>query len=100
MLILHPDYTSHLGLYPRSPEETLFVHTMVTPHTPTRDRERDRLERSFELIDGGVFEAEDLTICVAAQRGMRSGANTHLLCGADEAGLPLFHETLNAALAG
>lgn len=100
VFIMHPDYTSHIALYPLSPDETVFVHSMLTPQPAADEKERAHYGRSFDLIDRGVFEAEDITVSVAAQKGMRSGANRALLAGADEVGLMLFHDILNAAIAG
>jgi hypothetical protein len=92
--IMHPDYTSLIALYPKSADETVFVHTMLIPEPPANDKARAHYERSFELIDGGVFQAEDIHVCVGAQAGMRSGANTEYICGANEQSLQMFHEAL------
>ena len=100
VFVMHPDYTSHIALYPTSPDETIFVHSMLTLTPPRDEPQRERYDRSFALIDGGVFGAEDIAVSEAAQRGMRSGANRELLAGADEVGLHRFHEILDAALAG
>ena len=92
--IMHPDYTSLIALYPTAPDETVFVHTMLVPEPPAADKARDHYERSFELIDGGVFQAEDIHVCVGAQSGMASGANTEYVCGAYEQSLQMFHEAI------
>ena len=38
ILVLHPDYTSILTMYPTAPDETLFSHVMLTPHAPRTQR--------------------------------------------------------------
>ena len=96
--IMHPDYTSLIALYPKSADETVFVHTMLVPEPPVDDKARAHYQRSFELIDSGVFQAEDIHVCVGAQAGMRSGANTEYVCGGNEQSLKLFHEALTRNL--
>ncbi len=99
VLIFHPEYTSIISLFQVSPEETVFVHSMLTPRPPRSDTERDHFQRSFELIDKGVFEAEDIFVSVGAQVGMRSGANEHLLFGALEEAAVRFHRIIDRELA-
>ncbi len=94
IFIMHPDYTSHIALYPRSADETVFVHNMLVPEMPNTDKGRAHYDASFELIDGGVFEAEDIFVSEGAQAGMGTGTNTHLRVGGHELGLVQFHEIL------
>jgi Rieske 2Fe-2S family protein len=98
IFIYHPDYISHLGLFPSAPDETLFVHSMLTPDIPEDDKTATHWARSFELIDGGVFNSEDLPTCEQIQRGMGSGANERLIVGRLEQNLRRFHASLDAAL--
>ncbi len=98
VLIFHPDYTSIIALFPQSPDRTVFAHTMLTPAPPASDREREHFQRSFELIDGGVFQAEDIFVSEGAQRGMRSGANSHLLFGGLEESAAQFHDIIEREL--
>jgi phenylpropionate dioxygenase-like ring-hydroxylating dioxygenase large terminal subunit len=99
VLIFHPDYTSIISLFPQSPDRTIFAHTMLTPKPPCSDKERDHFRRSFELIDQGVFQAEDIFVSEGAQRGMRSGANSELLFGGLEEAAIRFHQILERELA-
>lgn len=96
--IMHPDYTSLIHLYPTAVDETIFVHTMLVPELPADEKGRSHYNRSFELIDGGVFQAEDIAVCEGAQAGMQSGANQDLLCGAQELSLRMFHEAIEENL--
>lgn len=98
ILIHHPDYLSHLGLFPIAPGETLFVHSMLTPHLPADDKSETHWARSFDLIDRGVFSGEDLPICEQIQRGLASGANDRLIVGRLEQNLKRFHASLDHAL--
>jgi Rieske 2Fe-2S family protein len=98
LLIYHPDYISHLGLFPDAADRTLFVHTMLIPEKPSDDKAEAHWRRSFELIDGGVFNDEDLVICEQIQRGLKSGANEALIVGRLEHNLHRFHASVDAAL--
>ncbi len=98
IFVYHPDYISHLGLFPNAPDETLFVHSMLTPEVPPDEKTETHWARSFELIDGGVFNGEDLPTCEQIQRGMGSGANERLIVGRLEQNLRRFHASLDAAL--
>jgi phenylpropionate dioxygenase-like ring-hydroxylating dioxygenase large terminal subunit len=98
VLIYHPDYISHLGLFPSAPDETLFVHTMLIPEAPADEKAASHWQRSFELIDAGVFNKEDLVICEQIQRGLGCGANDALIVGRLEQNLQRFHSAVDAAL--
>jgi len=100
LIIYHPDYTSHLGMFPTAPDEILFVHTMFTPHEPRNEKERAHWDRSFALLDGGVFGDEDLFISEQIQMGVNSGANDSLLLGRFEHHLRRFHGEIEKHLRG
>jgi Rieske 2Fe-2S family protein len=94
VIVYHPDYISHLGMFPTAAAETLFVHTMLTPEKPADEKAEAHWARSFELMDAGVFNGEDLAICEQIQRGLSSGANDHLILGRLEQNLRRFHRSL------
>jgi hypothetical protein len=71
---------------------------MLTPHPPANDEERDHFRRSFELIDRGVFAAEDAWVAAGAQRGLLSGANEDLLFGGLEEAAVHFHAVIDREL--
>jgi len=98
IFVYHPDYISHLGMFPSAVDETLFVHTMLIPEKPTDDKAEAHWERSFELIDTAVFNSEDLVVCEQIQRGLRSGANAAMIVGGLEQNLLHFHSGIEAAL--
>ncbi len=94
IIVFHPDYISHMGLFPQGVDETVVVHTCLIPKEPETEKERDHWERAFDIIENGVFQAEDFFVCENAQIGMASGANETLLLGAQEYGIALFHDIL------
>ncbi|PJI37303.1 SRPBCC family protein [Ferrovibrio sp.] len=95
ILVLHPDYTSILTMLPVAADETLFRHVMLVPQLPQDEKTEAHYRRSFDLIEGGVFQAEDLHIAEQAQIGMASGANRTMIYGRFESGIRRFHETLD-----
>ena len=99
LFVYHPDYISHLGMYPEGPDETFFVHTMLIPEKPTTEKAEEHWRRSFELIDSTVFNSEDLVVCEQIQQGLRSGANEALIVGRLEQNLHRVHLNIEAALA-
>ncbi|MDP3939514.1 MAG: aromatic ring-hydroxylating dioxygenase subunit alpha [Deltaproteobacteria bacterium] len=98
IMVFHPDYTSHLGMFPQGTDETVFVHTMVIPCAPRTEEEDRHWQRSFELIEGGVFQKEDLRTAEAIQAGLRSGANEALTLGRVEYPIRWFHAILDEAM--
>ena len=99
VLIFSPDYVNHLALYPQAPDRTLAVNTMLIPEAPTTPEAADHWRRSFDLIDGGVFQAEDFKAAALIQRGLSSGANDVLTLGRIENGIRDFHDAVERALA-
>ncbi len=94
LLIYHPDATSHMAMFPITPDEMLFVHSFFTPHAPRDADERAHWDRTFEMIDGGVFSAEDLFISEQIQLGVRSGVNQQFVFGRFEQHLRRYHDNL------
>ena len=96
--IIHPDYTSQVSLYPIAVDKTIIIHNCVVEREPQSEKEQAHFERSFKLIDEGVFASEDFYICEQAQLGMKSGANDTLLIGGYESGIRTFHQILRDSI--
>ncbi len=94
VMVVHPDYLSLLHMYPQAAGQTTIVHNMLIPEAPGTDSARRHWQRSFELIDGGVFQAEDFTTAERMQAGMHQDGRDHLLIGRNEFSIISFHETL------
>jgi hypothetical protein len=56
-------------------------------------------EKTFRLIEEGVFQKEDIACAIGIQRGMQSGANRYLTAGRAEQGVGWFHAAIAGALA-
>lgn len=96
IMVFHPDYISQMALYPQASGETVVVHSCVIDKKPDTDKALAHFERGFDIIDEGVFNAEDLHTCEQAQIGMASGANDTLLVGGHEGGLRSFIDAVEA----
>lgn len=98
IIIIHPDYISHLGVYPTATDECVCVHTCLIDRKPESEKEQAHFERAFKIIDEGVFNAEDFHVCEQAQMGMASGANETFPLSSHEVGIKLLHDIFDEHL--
>lgn len=98
ILIPSPDYFNLMVLMPQSHELTLVEDFMIIPEEPQTDKARDHWERSWTLLDEGVFASEDFRAAELGQQGLATGAIRELTLGALEGGIRRFHETVEEAL--
>ncbi len=98
VFVHHPDYISHMGIFPVGIDRSLFVHTVLTPEAPAEEKARAHWDRSFELIDGKVFNDEDLFICEQIQLGLAAAENGEFVLGRFENNVRRFHETIGTSL--
>jgi phenylpropionate dioxygenase-like ring-hydroxylating dioxygenase large terminal subunit len=100
IVVVHPDYLSHLAILPEGVDRLRCVLTMCVPSGQADDAHREHWERSFALIDGGVFAGEDYRVAEKMQAGIATGANRHLTFGRMEHAVRHFHQALDAAIQG
>ena len=93
-VIVHPDFVSLITVYPLSPGETEYHHTMLVP--VARAGERDHWDKSWALIEEGVFQREDLWVCEQVQRGLAE--LDELLFGSLEHAVAWFHAQIDLQL--
>lgn len=93
--IFHPDYLSLITLYPVGPETLRWTHRMLIPSDKTTPDWSPHWEKTFQLIERGVFQKEDLRCVVDIQKGLRTGANRHLTAGRVEYAVGWFHEEVS-----
>ena len=96
--IFHPDYLSLISLCPSGPETLRWTHRMLIPKAKATPDWSAHWEKTFRLIEQGVFQKEDLFAAVNIQRGLRSGANQALTIGRVEQAVGWFHEQVQASL--
>jgi hypothetical protein len=97
VVIEHPDFVSLITLAPTAAALTDVDHLMLIP--ADRAGDADRWDRSWALIEDGVFQREDLWACEQIQRSIDAGAGDELLFGALEQPVRWFHAVIEAELA-
>lgn len=100
ILVFHPLFISAMTLQPLAVDRVRVVHRMLVPPGEIAAAEQARLERSFEHIDGQVFQREDLAIAASIQSTLASGANETVVVGGMEEGMRLFHSAWSGAMDG
>lgn len=99
VLVISPDYINVMALWPQCHDRTLVEDFMLIPEEPQSDKARDHWERSWKLLDGGVFGAEDFRAAALGQQGLQSGAVTEITLGTLEGGIRRFHEICEEQMA-
>jgi nitrite reductase/ring-hydroxylating ferredoxin subunit len=100
VLIVSPDYVNLMVLMPRATDRVLVEDFMLIPEPPATDKALAHWERSWTLLDEGVFAAEDFRAAALGQQGLASGTIERMTLGRLEGGIRIFHDTIEAALAG
>jgi phenylpropionate dioxygenase-like ring-hydroxylating dioxygenase large terminal subunit len=94
ILIVSPDYINLLVVMPQTVGTCLVEDFMLIGEPPDTPQAEAHWERSWELLDGGTFAAEDFRAAALCQRGIESGMVKTITVGALEDGIASFHQRL------
>jgi phenylpropionate dioxygenase-like ring-hydroxylating dioxygenase large terminal subunit len=98
VIIVSPDYINLMVLMPQAVDRVLVENFMLIPSAPATPEEEAHWEKSWTLLDQGVFAAEDFRAAALGQQGLSTGTLPEVTLGTLETGIRAFHDQVGLAL--
>jgi phenylpropionate dioxygenase-like ring-hydroxylating dioxygenase large terminal subunit len=98
VVVVSPDYVNIMVIMPQAHDRTLVEDFMLIPEEPQTEKAKSHWQRSWDLLDGGVFGSEDFRAAALGQQGLSTGVVPELTLGTLEGGIRRFHEICEAQL--
>ena len=98
VIIVSPDYINLLVGMPQGVDRTLVEDFMLIPEAPASNEAEAHWQRSWDLLDGGTFGAEDFHAAALCHKGLASGQIDEIILGKLEQGIVDFHRKVEEAI--
>ena len=96
ILVLHPDWISHIAMVPETPGTSTYVHSMLVPRAAAGDSAH--WHETWNLIEGAVFQKEDLVVADSIQASFGAGIERDFAIGGLELPIRHFHDAIENAI--
>lgn len=70
VLLVYPQWISQISLFPEAVDRVRVVHRMLLASRPASDAERERLDQSFQRVDGDALAGEILALAERLQSAL------------------------------
>ncbi|MEW6729962.1 MAG: SRPBCC family protein [Acidobacteriota bacterium] len=96
LLLVEPDHIAVVTVFPDGTDNAILLTATLLPAFPSNEKEERYWGKNIDILMTAVNE--DLLIGESIQKGLRSGANTHLTFARFEQSLKCFHDAIEDAL--
>lgn len=98
VLVLHPDWISHIAMFPETASTSTYVHAMLVPSREAGEDRRAHWRETWNLIERAVFQTEDLVVADSIQSSLGAGLERDFVIGGLELPIRYFHDALEEAI--